>query len=493
MPRKLTALVIGNANYEEAGVLRNPANDAEDLAGKLEACGFTVIRKTDITNKAMDKAVREFRTALADQDVGLFFFAGHGVQIGGENYLVATDTATDDETEAKHSSLPLNKVIETMEKSGTTTNIIILDACRNNPWERAWHRDVGARGLAPVYAPKGTLIAFSTSPGQVASDGAGRNGDYTAALLQHLDTPDCSVETMFKRVRNTLAATTKQKQISWEHTSLAGEFYFNLSVGARITDYAPTALADGLFVVDEARACHVIIRGLKTHTWPRQNPALDSFDPKTADGWDPSDLFVLGRNIYQSACGHAHSAGIFLNRFMATTTGLRPEGRKALLDGMLFEVFFNPKGEVRRRFKLERFDPLFELQQHEELKPSFDFIAECLLPEVDQFHGIPGKGHEVAVNVTVTGVGNRVTSVYVGGRDIYWLEDKDYAVEPGEAPMGEKVSRTTFEASLSHQMVVPRRLLAITYNTPEDELKQLYVPFGYTARRRAEAKLKDAA
>jgi uncharacterized caspase-like protein len=131
------------------------------------------------------------------------------MQIDGENYLAAVDTDGTDEIAAKHSSLALNRVIEVMEKSGCSTSIIVLDACRNNPFERAWTRSMESRGLAPVYAPRGTLIAFATSPGQTASDGRGRNGAYTAALLQHMTTPDCSIETMFKRVRNTLSAATK--------------------------------------------------------------------------------------------------------------------------------------------------------------------------------------------------------------------------------------------------------------------------------------------
>jgi uncharacterized caspase-like protein len=242
--RRLNALVVGNAAYEAVDVLKNPVSDAEDIGAKLEACGFTVIRSLDSDHSAMDRALKKFQRALKESDVGLFFFAGHGMQIDGDNYLAAVDTDGSDEIAAKHSSLALNRVIEAMEKSGCSTSIIVLDACRNNPFERAWTRSLSSRGLAPVYAPRGTLIAFATSLGQTASDGRGRNGPYTAALLQHLATPDCSIETMFKRVRTTLSAATKGRQISWEHTSLAGEFFFNLSLGVRIDLYAETALSD---------------------------------------------------------------------------------------------------------------------------------------------------------------------------------------------------------------------------------------------------------
>ncbi len=176
MSRRLSALVIGNAAYETVAELKNPANDAEDVAEQLEASGFSVIQEADCNHAEMDRALRRFKRELDKSDVGLFFFAGHGMQIEGENYLAAVDTDASDEVEAKHSSLSLNRVIEVMEKAKCATSIIILDACRDNPFERAWRRAIEARGLAPVYAPKGTLIAFGTSPGQTADDGRGPKG-----------------------------------------------------------------------------------------------------------------------------------------------------------------------------------------------------------------------------------------------------------------------------------------------------------------------------
>ena len=130
MNKRLTALVIGNGGYVDVSPLNNPTNDADDIAEILAKRDFTVIKKTDCTHKEMDLALKEFRAALKDSDVGLFFFAGHGMQIDGENYLAAIDADADTETDAKHSSLSLNRVIETMEKSGTATNIIVLDVLR---------------------------------------------------------------------------------------------------------------------------------------------------------------------------------------------------------------------------------------------------------------------------------------------------------------------------------------------------------------------------
>ncbi len=154
MSRKLTALVIGNAAYPAPAQLKNPVHDAQDVSATVKACDFSVTTVADSGLKDMEKALRTFKSNLKGSDVGLFFFAGHGMQIDGENYLNAIDTNFEDELNVQHSSLPLNKVIELMERSGTATNIIILDACRNNPFERAWRRSASVRGLAPVYTPE---------------------------------------------------------------------------------------------------------------------------------------------------------------------------------------------------------------------------------------------------------------------------------------------------------------------------------------------------
>ncbi|PZP29045.1 MAG: peptidase C14 [Roseateles depolymerans] len=489
MSRRLNALVIGNAAYEAVDALKNPVNDAEDVGAKLETCGFTVIRSLDSDHADMDRALKKFQRVLKDSDVGLFFFAGHGMQIDGENYLAAVDTDGTDEIAAKHSSLALNRVIEVMEKSGCSTSIIVLDACRNNPFERAWTRSMESRGLAPVYAPRGTLIAFATSPGQTASDGRGRNGAYTAALLQHMTTPDCSIETMFKRVRNTLSAATKGRQISWEHTSLAGEFFFNLSLGLRIDLYAETSLSDSLFVLDDAKTSHRVIRELKSSTWPRQNPAVDGFTADVANKASADSLFVVGRNLYQAACGGSHSAMAYLRDFASRSSGIKEPKRKALLDGMLFEVFYDPNGKLRKQFKLRQFEPLFALQRHKDLLPSFDFIAECLLPEAARFYSIPGKRHEVVVDVAThpsAKAGHHVLdSVHCDGASILWLEDEDYAPEPGESPERKKLTLEQFELQLAEQMLVAPHLLKVNYVSFEPESRDtIAFPLGWSTRRR---------
>lgn len=482
-PRR-AALVIGNAAYPAPAQLKNSVNDAEDIAKRLLANGFDVTMLTDAPNKEMDRALKEFRKQLKGYEIGLLFFAGHGVQIDGENYLIATDTDLTDETDAKHTSLPLNRVVETMEKTDTTSNIIILDACRDSPFERAW-RSGTLRGLAPQYAPRGTLIAYATSPGQTASDGIGRNGAYTAALLQHIDTPDISVERMFKRVRNTLSAATHAKQISWEHTSLAQELYLSLPINAVVDEYSANALCDSMFVLDPAQPAHRAISELKSYNWYRQNPAIKSLTPELIEGSGSDTLFVLGRNIYQAAGGSANEALIFLRQFIPRTQAYEQQRRRALLDGILFEIFFNRNGEFREAMKAgSLFDEVFELQAYEELADSFAFVAGCLSVYADQFYVVPGKGISKSIDVVLSKIGEetRVAAVLIDGANI---------LKPRKTQWGESTSdsayhvipQTQFENDLREETMLPRRLMKIAYSGASLPKGGISVPANYTVSK----------
>ncbi len=485
MKRTMAALVFGNGAYPNGDELKNPVNDAADLGTKLKGYGFNVIVATNCNAAEMEKQLKTYRKLLETHDIGLFFFAGHGMQIEGSNYLVALDTDMESETDAKHSSLSLDKVVDVMEKSKAATKIIVLDACRSNPWERRWHRSPGTRGLASVYAPKGTIIGFATSPGEVAYDGTGRNGTYTAALLQHIDTPDCLIETMFKRVRNTVAASSAGKQTSWEHTSLSGEFYFNLSLGNLIDEYDDTALADGLFTLEDGKKSHKIIAGLKTHDWYKQNPALALLDPASASRMAKDNLFVIGRNIYQAACGGSNAAAWFANDFMNATKGYDTAKRKAILDGMLFEIFFDPQAQLRPKIKKNYFSEVFELERHAELKESFAFIAEALTAARADFYVLPGKGHDLAVTVSAKKKkdGLVVDAVYVDAIDILRPEEDAWDSEDGKQ-FYSQIGAARLKEKLTEELVVPARSLKVTYTPAEAGLdEELRFPMGWTVRK----------
>ena len=225
------ALVIGNANYKEGGELANPVNDATDMAKALEKLGFEVTLLTNLKNKeAMQNAIDNFRGQLRQGGVGLFYYAGHGVQVQGKNYLIPIGESLDYEESTPHRTLSLNEVVDLMEGAKTQVNIIIIDACRNNPWYRRW-RATSSNGLAAVGTPpRGTIIAYATKQGSVAADGIGqRNSPFTSALLQYIQTPNLDVRFMFGNVIESVIKITKEEQEPWTEGNLRGGsgFYLN--------------------------------------------------------------------------------------------------------------------------------------------------------------------------------------------------------------------------------------------------------------------------
>jgi hypothetical protein len=220
---KRVALVIGNSAYKEAP-LRNPVNDARAMADKLRQLGFHVIARENATKAQMEKAVAEFGDALGPGAIGLFYYAGHGMQVSGRNFLIPVDATIHTESRVRLETLDVDLVLDQMDAAKNGVNIVILDACRNNPFERRF-RSVGG-GLAQINAPQGTLIAYATAPGRVAADGEGANGLYTERLLQYIGAPGLPIEEVFKRVRNDVARQTNSLQTPWESSSLTGSFYF---------------------------------------------------------------------------------------------------------------------------------------------------------------------------------------------------------------------------------------------------------------------------
>ncbi len=221
------ALVIGNSAYEKTSPLENPAKDARLIAAALRNAGFNVRLRIDLTQKQMKRAMRDFSRELRSMGPGvvsLVYYAGHGTQVAGRNYLVPVDADIEVEQDVSIESLAVNDVLEQLENIKGSLSIIILDACRNNPYKRG--RRASVRGLAPVKASKGSLIAYSTAPGTVALDGDGANSPYAIALNRHLRAKGLSIEKMFKNVRVDVDKATNGSQTPWEESSLFGDFVF---------------------------------------------------------------------------------------------------------------------------------------------------------------------------------------------------------------------------------------------------------------------------
>lgn len=240
---KRLALVLGNSDYSNVAALKNPRNDAGDVALKLRELGFHVIQGLDLDRRRMEEHIRLFAQELPTADVSLLYYAGHALQVNGENYLVPTEAQLKRESDLDFEAIPLNLVMKQMQRT-TRVSLVFLDACRDNPLTRSLSSvsrslNVGT-GLAAIEKASGMMIAFATEPGSVALDGTGRNSPFTKALLKHIDTPDTTINDLMIEVRKDVMAATNNTQIPWENSSLTGRFYFKRNKVATSVD-APVA------------------------------------------------------------------------------------------------------------------------------------------------------------------------------------------------------------------------------------------------------------
>jgi hypothetical protein len=217
------ALVIGNSSYKNSP-LKNPINDANDVSAKLRNLGFVVVERNNLVVKNIGGTLRDFRSKLKPGSIAMVFYAGHGVQIKGENYFPAVDADIQGEEDVPQQSLAVRQIMDILSDAKTRLNLIFLDACRDNPYARSFRS--ASRGLSRESAPSGTLISFATRPGSVASDGIGRNGLYTASLLDAMENKNQPIEQILKQVTAKVKATSKGQQEPWMEGSIEGDFCF---------------------------------------------------------------------------------------------------------------------------------------------------------------------------------------------------------------------------------------------------------------------------
>ncbi|WP_088345619.1 MULTISPECIES: caspase domain-containing protein [Rhodomicrobium] len=229
--RTRTALVIGNSAYQHTEPLRNPRNDAAEVAARLRRLGFQVFEGLDLSKSQMDEMVKAYAVALETSEAALFYYAGHGLQINDRNFLIPVDAELKSPAALEFEMIRLDQIQAIMERL-TETNILVMDACRNNPLSRNLAKAMGTRsvrigtGLAPSESGAGTLIAYSTQPGSVAMDGEGAHSPFTEALLKFIDAKGEDLSSILINVRNDVMRTTYRKQIPWEHSALSQRFYF---------------------------------------------------------------------------------------------------------------------------------------------------------------------------------------------------------------------------------------------------------------------------
>ena len=220
---KRLALVIGNSEYKNGVSLKNPVNDANLIEGTLKQLGFDVIKSLNVDKAAMENSIREFSRQMSNYNVALFYYAGHGIQVDGVNYLIPVDAKLENKNECSWEAVVVNRVTDEFGKHETNTNIVILDACRNNPF-RSWVRgpEQGFKAMGPV---NGTIISYATSEGATAADGTGANGLFTEELVRQMVIPQ-TIESVFKATRKNVMERSNKMQVPVEWNYLIGDFYF---------------------------------------------------------------------------------------------------------------------------------------------------------------------------------------------------------------------------------------------------------------------------
>jgi uncharacterized caspase-like protein len=246
-PERRVALVVGNGTYEEAGTLTNPVNDATDVAARLRDLGFEVIEGNDLGKRDLERKIGEFSDALEGAGAGLFYYAGHGLQVDGRNFIVPVDAKLDVPAKLRLETVQIDDILDIMEQQ-TKTSLVFLDACRNNPFVKSLRKLATNRSAAPLAglaqfdSTRGSFIAFSTAPGSVALDGAGRNSPFAAALIKHMGDPGQSINDLMIAVRRDVVAETHDAQRPWEQGSLLDRFEF-VPAGEAVAAAAPAAEA----------------------------------------------------------------------------------------------------------------------------------------------------------------------------------------------------------------------------------------------------------
>jgi hypothetical protein len=386
---KTLAIVIGNNNYYGNAKLENAVNDANSIAEVFKRLGYDVIYKHDCTTNNYIDLLDEFDKRIKNYDASIFYFAGHGFQLDGENYLTSIDcqVANPSKYHCSKTCITLTEILDILKKNSDKVNIIIIDACR-----RSFDRGTDS-AFTPIQAPKGTLIAFSTSPNEGAKDG-GLDGHsiYTGALLKYIGREWISVEELFKKVRKTVYHLTDGKQTTWEHTSLIGDFFFNSGqlVHSLEIPYDDSVVKDNNYKINGTEFSSLIIE-LKSNNWDRQNPAIDRLLRYKAKDLDKNQLFILGRNLLQ-ATGYAFKASDFFRDLASNLKEYSTAGENHLLNGILFEIYFDSYGEFRKgNFKMQDFDKVMALRGNPAFSSSFDFIRNIIAQYRDFTFWIPEK------------------------------------------------------------------------------------------------------
>lgn len=459
---KKLALCIGNNDYEILPKLNCCVADATAIAEQLNNLGFDTILKTNLSRESLADEILGFVDQISQYDAVLLYYAGHGFQADGDNILAPIDLNVNNRPAAvRLNAFALSELMNQLNRFPEQTKIVILDACRENLGYRGSFLD-----FAPVSAPQGSVIAFATSPGQSASENdATGHGRYTEALLKYITLPRVPVETVFKKVRESLVVDTGGAQIPWEHTSLIGEFYFNPDTIYDGVSYSWEAKADGRFHFHFDSEVRSIVVGLKSKNWPQQETAVNQVMSLDFSQASSNELFVLGRNIYQAACGRSYACQRFISNFGATKD-IPDQAKTHILNGMAYEIYYDAQNNLRHHFKVSCLASIVNYLERPEFYSSREFIGSHLCKIEDRPIYIPGQNERLffIVKGKTTDDGYQIEDISYHGKSVFFnAEGTDYVEE---APCTIENRCFTFEQSVIDYVAAPADCVQFQYDDP---------------------------
>lgn len=414
------ALVIGNNEYFEGTKLTNAVSDATGMFQIFERLGYDTIFRINCVAKDYSELLEEFEKRIVEYDASIIYFAGHGFEVDGENYLAAVDCqiTSGNKYHYGQTCIRLSEILTILKKNSHKVNIVIVDACRKS-FERS-----GAIGFSPIQAPKGTLLAFSTSPNEGASDyGFEGHSVFTGAILRFIGRERLSVEELFKKVRKTVYSLTEGKQTTWEHTSLIGDYYFNTGqlVYSISIPYDENVVKDANYNNNTDDFGKLILK-IKSYNWDIQNPAIYKILTIPAKSLDKNQQFILGRNLLQ-ASGAAFSAEAYMKEIQNNIGKYNIDNENHVLNGILFEIYFNSHADFRKeKTKKHHFDCVIALRKNPEFKSSFEFIRQLLDLTKYPLIYMP-KSDDEYIDVEIVAVSEKTLN-YLGTEVIYQVISK---------------------------------------------------------------------
>lgn len=472
--KRYIALVIGNSQYDSPyyGNLTNPTNDADAMGIVLKKLKCTVFVKKNLTYSGYGIAFDEFTQEIINQkaDAAIVYFAGHGLNIDATDYLIMKDTPAfkTGESKTKKESVAINDICQELNTIGDQLNILIIDACRSDPSQ-------STRGLISNpensllgirltnHLPFQTFIAYSTSVGKSASDGNAAEGHspYTKTLLENIEEENLPIESLFKRVRNSVYRGFDNSQLPWEYSCLTEEFCFNYGQLNPYFDkpYSETAYNDGTYV-SQNDGVNEIINGLKSYTYDAQNTAVGKLHRIYKIIMDKNDFFVIGRNLLQAAHG-----GAFECQEEISYANLRKyiwQGENHVLNGILYEMYFDKSNQFRDSQKgMNMIDGIANILVYPEFKNSCKFIQMALAEYKDKLCYMPGSPDKCIVTIELSSSNKNIFNKIVWNISSIRIKNKEIITQ---IPFNQELDATELRNCIQQAIAVPLLYLQIRYS-----------------------------